>query len=524
MVSNKFYGFLRWFRIAVALLVFIAVTLSFTFLGREIAQLSQVLKFQFVPSLLLFAGGGAVIFLVFLLLTLLFGRVYCSFICPLGIFQDCIGRISNIFKSKKQKRTKYSKPFNVLRYSILAIIFLFTIFGIMYPILMLDPYSIFGRFARHIFNPAIQLVSNSISTFFPESVYYRSFTPIVSGTLILTISFFIIIVIMSSLRGRLYCNTICPVGSLLGLISKISLFKLTINHSSCVGCAQCAKHCKAECIDENNRVIDESRCVACFNCMGVCTGGAISYKLRWNLFKKGEPLSKESHIKEMKGRREAIAAIGAIGALLVVRNWKKEKIEVAESGVSSNTREITGIIPPGGKGIEHLMNNCTACHACVAACPNEIITYAKGEYGLNGLFLPVIHYNSHFCGYDCKRCMEVCPSGALVNVPLADKQHIQVGKAKYTFRYCVVHTAGTDCGACDEHCPTKAITMVPLKTNENLFIPSVNRDICIGCGGCEYICPASPKAITIVPLSTHSTAKSPLKEIQEKKEVDDFGF
>jgi ferredoxin len=507
------YKKLKWIRVGVAVLFFVLFFLSFTFLGRELGNLPKILHFQFVPSLLSFVGGGVIILIFFILLTLCFGRVYCSVICPLGILQDIISRFASLFKSKKGRYTHFTPAHNILRYSILGLVFITLILGFTDLLLLLDPYSNFGRITTQLFDTALIWFLNIFSNIFPDSVYYRSLSHIVWNSFAFAALFFVVIIVMSAFKGRLYCNTICPVGSFLGLISKASLFKLKIDDASCVGCTLCTKNCKSGCIDGKNHIIDESRCVMCLDCMTVCRGGAIKLVNR----RKNASVSHE-------GRREAIAAISALGAVLVARGVKGDKKHSIVEKESSDNEAITGIVPPGGVSIEHLQSHCTACHACIAACPSRIISPAVGEYGLGGLLLPVVHYDRHFCGFNCNKCSQVCPNGALKHIPIEQKQRTQVGRVTFIAKNCIVFKSKTDCGACDEHCPTKAITMKEWSVKKGLFHPSINADICIGCGACEYICPATPKAMIIKPLSVHSVSHEPVKEAQEKKNVTDFGF
>ena len=181
-------------------------------------------------------------------------------------------------------------------------------------------------------------------------------------------------------------------------------------------------------------------------------------------------------------------------------------------------------MPPGAGRLEHFKQNCTGCYACVAACPGDVIKPATFEYGPDGILLPTLKYNGHFCGYECNACSNACPSGALSPLTLKEKKRTAIGKAIYMAGKCIVFQAGTDCGACDEHCPTKAITMVPVPGKSFLYYPKLNRDLCIGCGGCEYICPQKPKAIKVVALADQSLAQEPTDDIQQEVEVNDFGF
>ncbi len=499
------YKLMKWVRISVSLIFIVSITASFIFfINRETSFFSGFLKMQFVPSLLGIFTGGALFFIILTALTLLFGRVYCSTFCPLGTFQDIVTRVSNLFKSRKNRRFCYDKPKNLLRYSILSVTALFFIAGISLPLAYLDPYSNWGRITNELISRSEQLIHNGLSELFPETVFFRTYAHFSTGAFIFALIFALIVILFSAFRGRLYCNTVCPVGSLLGLLSKLSLYKPVINNSKCNKCRLCVINCKSQCIDLEKGEVDESRCVACLNCMQVCSKGAISYKIP-----KQESVSRD--------RRSALVAMGALGTAIAAKAFNL-------GPVIKSKPKATGIAPPGAVSTEHLKRNCTACYACISACPNNIIIPASNEYGLDGVLLPVLSFKDHFCGYDCNICSAVCPNDAIRPLTLEQKQLTQIGQAKFFLEKCIVHTDGTDCGACDEHCPTKAITMVPYGET-SLYIPSLNTDICIGCGGCEYICPAVPeKAMIVYALDVQGVAQKPTEDKQEKVKVDDFGF
>jgi len=505
------YKFLKRSRVGISLLFLVLITLNFLFFANRETQFFTVfLKFQFVPSLLKAIAGSMFIFLFLIVLTVFFGRVYCSTLCPLGTLQDIINKISERFKSKKSRRFKFGKPYNWLRYSILSVVGVLFIFGTSLPIAYLDPYSNYGRISNEILSRAEQMVHNGFSHIIPDSVFFRSYSVFVAGSFIFAVLFLLLVVVLSSFRGRLYCNTICPVGSLLGLISKFSFFKPTLN-DKCNKCTLCVQKCKSQCIDVENKKIDETRCVSCINCMQTCKNGAVSYTLSW----KKTPVSDKKI--ESKDRRKALIALGLMGTAIAAR-------AINFGPLPSSKPKITGIAPPGALSVEHLKKNCTACHACIAACPNGIISPAGFEYGLDGILLPVLSFKDQFCGFECNTCTQVCPNGALIPMSLEEKQLCQIGKAKFSLKQCIVYTDRTDCGACNEHCPTKAITMIPYR-DYGLFIPKLNRDICIGCGGCEYICPASPvKAIIVSGNEVHEIAQKPTEDKQKKIKVDEFGF
>jgi len=505
------YKSLKWIRVVLSLVLFLIVTLNFLYFANEESHLlSQFLKFQFVPSLLGLFTGSAIFFVILIILTLLFGRVYCSTLCPVGTFQDMVSRFSSIFKSKKSRRFKYAGAHNILRYSILTIVLLPLIFGITLPIALLDPYSNWGRISSQILGKGEQVVTNFLSTIFPDSIFFRSYTYFAIGAFILATLFLLVLIVFSALKGRLYCNTICPVGTMLGGLSRFSLFKPTINEN-CNHCMLCISNCKSQCIDVKNGIVDTSRCVACLNCMQSCKKGAITYTFT---FKRSKSTDK---VVDQQGRRRALIALGLLGGAVVAR--------AAEIGpIVSSKPKSTGIAPPGALGIDNLKAHCTTCHACISVCPGNIIKPATLEYGLDGFMMPVLHYKDQFCTYECNRCSQVCPNGALIPLSLEEKKVCQIGKAKFSLKDCIVYKDKTDCGACDEHCPTNAITMIPYRDTA-LFIPKLDRDVCIGCGACEYICPATPvKAMVVSGNEEHKIATEAVKEEKKDIKVDEFGF
>jgi len=181
-------------------------------------------------------------------------------------------------------------------------------------------------------------------------------------------------------------------------------------------------------------------------------------------------------------------------------------------------------LPPGAVSLDRFLSKCTACHLCVSHCPTHTLRPAITENGLRGFMMPIMEYDVHqFCEFECNKCMEVCPTDALVEVPLEEKKLIQVGVAVLVLENCIVIRDQEDCGACAEHCPTAALQMVSYENG--LTQPRmVEPDACIGCGGCESICPELKNAIRIERHEVHQQAVPPKMEVQKAVELDGFGF
>jgi ferredoxin len=514
-------------RIIIAIAVFIPVLLFFCDFTTVLPKsFSNLLRIQLVPAIL---SGSMLIVLFLSILTLLFGRIYCSVICPLGILQDVIARLTRggKKKNKKKRRYAYSKPFNILRYSLLTLCAGFLLFGMIEPLLLLDPYSNFGRIAANMFRPVILEGNNLINwialKFNNYDFYHITIYTITALSFSIATIVFLVIGIMSFLRGRLFCNTICPVGSLLGLISRFSIFRIVMDESGCTGCKLCERSCKSQCINSKNKKVDSSRCVVCFNCLSKCKTNAINYRFAWR--KQSAVVAPKLadtatvHFEKEIGisRRSFLVTSTAIAATVpVLPAWAQAKKELDVS-------KLTPITPPGSKSLKHFKDRCTACYLCVAHCPSQVLRPAGFNFGIDYAFKPhMVCFEGHFCDYECLVCSEVCPNGAIGKLSAEEKKITQIGIAQFTLERCVVYNDRTSCGACAEHCPVKAVRMEPYIGA--LTLPHVYPDLCIGCGGCESICPVKPiKAITIWANEEHKTAEKP-KEEKGVEFNNEFGF
>ncbi len=146
------------------------------------------------------------------------------------------------------------------------------------------------------------------------------------------------------------------------------------------------------------------------------------------------------------------------------------------------------------------------------------------EFGLAGVLRPRLDYARGACTCTCRACSEVCPTGAIDRLELPDKQLTRIGEARLNLDLCIVKTKGTDCAACSEQCPTQAVTTVPY--GNNLRLPQLNRDLCTGCGGCEFACPVQPKkAIAVIGHRRHGRAQKPVdKKAVAPPGAKDFPF
>ena len=446
-------------RLTLEILFFAGITLLLSGLlpgaGRWLGWMA---KLQFLPAVM---GVNLIVIAFVLVLTLLFGRVYCSVICPLGAAQDGISKLSVLIKRARGNRKPFHfrKEHKWLRYGVWVLFVAALIAGVQAFVAVLAPYSAYGRIVSSVFQ------------FQPGTVV------LVAGVTLLVVG------LLAWFTGREYCNSICPVGTTLSFFSRFALFRPVIDADKCKKCKLCEHNCKASCIDIANHKIDYSRCVDCFDCLDCCKFDALKYKL----YKPAQP-------KSNAGRRAFLtgAALG-LGAVALKAQDKKVDGGFAEILPKQSLDRETPITPPGSKSVKDFYRRCTACQLCVSACPNKVL---RPSTDLEHLLQPEMGYENGYCRPECTKCSELCPSGAITKITPEEKTQYHIGTASVERSLCVAEK-GTKCGNCARHCPVGAISMV--KNEETgIRVPVVNEERCIGCGACENLCPSRPvSAITV---------------------------
>lgn len=486
-----------------AIICFALVTLLFLdFTGTLHAWFGWLAKIQFLPAVLAL-NAGVVLFLV--ALTLVFGRVYCSVICPLGVFQDVVAWFG---KKRKRLPYSYSPALSWLRYGVLGIFIIALVAGIGSVVALLAPYSSYGRIVNNLFAPLWQWGNNVLASlaeradsyaFHEVDVWLKSLP-----TLIVAAVTFVALVILAWRNGRTYCNTVCPVGTILGFLSRYSLYRVTIDTRKCNGCSLCSRQCKAACIDHKEHRVDYSRCVACMDCIGTCKQGAISYKRKTAV--QSQPDSPAEQVPANKPRRDFLTVATVLASTSVLKAQEKKVdggLALIEDKKIPNRR--TPIVPPGARGTRDMAQHCTACQLCVTVCVNHVL---RPSDKLQTFMQPEMSYERGYCRPECNRCSKVCPAGAIRPVSVADKSAIQIGHAVWIKENCVPLTDGVDCGNCARHCPVGAIEMVASDPDatDSPKIPAINTERCIGCGACENLCPSRPfSAIYVEGHEKHRT-------------------
>ena len=452
---------LRKIRTILAAVFFVLITLLFLdFTGTLHHWLSWMAKIQFLPAVM---ALNVVVVVALIVLTLVFGRIYCSTICPLGVFQDILAR----FHRKKNKYS-YSKEVRWLRYPMLVVFVISGVAGIGSLFQLLAPYSSYGRIATMIFQPIWKMGNNLLATvaehyesyaFYSVDTWMRSLPVFIIAAVTLVVLF-----VLAWRGGRTYCNTICPVGTILSFFARFSWLKIHFDEDKCKNCSLCSKNCKAACIDFKTHSVDYSRCVVCGNCIDSCKFGALKYD------------NAKIHVKAHKEVDASKRSFLLASALVTTTAMAQKKEKLMDGGLADIEDKVapkrqSPLTPP--------------------ECPNQVL---RPSSDLMHLMLPLMSYEHGYCRPECTRCSEVCPAGAIKPVDKDEKSSIQIGHAVWIKKNCVVLTDEVECGNCARHCPSGAIEMVQLDENddESPMVPAINEAACIGCGACEYVCPSRP--------------------------------
>ena len=460
---------LRRIRTLLAVVVLVGITLLFLdFTGTLHTWLSWLAKIQLLPAVM---ALNVVVIVALALLTLVFGRIYCSVICPLGILQDVLARLR-----RKKNKYFYSREVRWLRYPVLVVFIVAALAGVGSLFQLLAPYSAFGRIATMLLQPLWMLGNNVLGFLAERADSYAFYTVDVwmksLPVFIVALVTLVVLVVLSWRGGWL---------------------KIRFDEEKCKNCSMCSRNCKAACIDYKTHSVDYSRCVVCGNCISSCKFGALKYS-------RCEVRGTRCEDTQATDQGKRSFMVGAALVATAAMAQKKEKLMdggLAEIEDKVQPERQTPLTPPGSLSFNHYAQHCTGCQLCVSECPNNVL---RPTTDLMHLMLPVMSYERGYCRPECTRCSEVCPAGAIKLVDKPEKSSIQIGHAVFVEKNCVAVTDGVECGNCERHCPAGAIEMVALREDddESPWVPAVNDAACIGCGACEYVCPARPFSAIMV--------------------------
>lgn len=541
---------LRKIRITLAAICFVAVTLLFLdFTGTLHLWFGWLAKIQFLPAVL---ALNFVVIAILLVLTLLFGRIYCSVICPLGIFQDCVSNLSSRRKGKKA-RFSYSKEIKWLRYGVLVLFVIALVAGLNALVALLAPYSAYGRMVQSLLAPVWQWGNNLLAwiaerqdsyAFVTKDVWLKSLP-----TLIVAAVTFVVVVVLAWRNGRTYCNTICPVGTTLSFFSRFAMFRPVIDKSKCKSCHACERKCKAACIDVDNHKIDYSRCVDCFDCIDSCRLGALKYRFAWGRgvgsgstgakTPQNAPVGSKMTSDESKNGQNRYSAAPTPVAEPVVRQGSPTA-EVTDNGKGVSTIDATSPVAEPveatDKGRRAFLVGGAAVigGSLLSSIPmraeEEEIKDKKRDGGFAEVLpkkapnrkTPVTPFGSEsvekfykHCTA-CQLCVTVCPNNVLR--PSSRLEHLMQPEMSFEKGYC-----RPECVKCSEVCPAGAILKITPeeKTEWKVGTAGVDYDLCVvnrdgvSCGNCAHHCPVG--AIRMVRKNPDDEKSPRIPSVNEEK-------
>lgn len=514
---------LRWLRYGRVALAALTMLMLLALICHGVAAGEYWLEVQFGPAVArawqLFSPVAAAVALLVLVLTLVLGRVYCSVLCPLGILQEFIGWLT---------RRRGAAPGNHprLRYGIAVVTIVLLLFGWSLCLRLLDPASRFGGMVATLVAPWYTALYNRL---FPDDMLIVR--PLALPTLfIFGVLPLLLLTALVLWRRRWFCTTLCPVGTVLGLVAKCTRLPLRLT-DACVKCGQCQKVCPAGCIDIAQGSIDNERCLRCLKCLDACRFEAVAWGRRPAMAAAVAAAAGEKALAagESTAKPAAAAAADARDGALPQGELTRREVLVGVAGVGAAAcagaallrpggvlRAGAGagaIYPPGAGSAARFAALCTGCQLCVRNCRGNVLRAAgDGRPGLVHLV-----FDRGMCEFNCMRCSSICPTGALRPMTLPAKQRCRIGMAHFDPSLCIAVQDGVDCGACAEHCPTGALQMKD--DGPGRRIPSLNPDLCIGCGSCEYPCPVRPvRAMRVEPVAIQVQADDPGEFFRQRRE------
>lgn len=541
---------LRKIRITLAAICFVAVTLLFLdFTGTLHLWFGWLAKIQFLPAVL---ALNFVVIAILLVLTLLFGRIYCSVICPLGIFQDCVSNLSSKRKGKKA-RFSYSKEIKWLRYGVLVLFVIALVAGLNALVALLAPYSAYGRMVQSLLAPVWQWGNNLLAwiaerqdsyAFVTKDVWLKSLP-----TLIVAAVTFVVVVVLAWRNGRTYCNTICPVGTTLSFFSRFAMFRPVIDKSKCKSCHACERKCKAACIDVDNHKIDYSRCVDCFDCIDSCRLGALKYRFAWGRgvgsgstgakTPQNAPVgSKMTSDGSKNGQNRSSAAPTPVAEPVVRQGSPTAEVTDNGKGVSTidATSPVAEPVEATDKGRRAFLVGGAAVigGSLLSSIPmraeEEEIKDKKRDGGFAEVLpkkapnrkTPITPFGSEsvekfykHCTA-CQLCVTVCPNNVLR--PSSRLEHLMQPEMSFEKGYC-----RPECVKCSEVCPAGAILKITPeeKTEWKVGTAGVDYDLCVvnrdgvSCGNCAHHCPVG--AIRMVRKNPDDEKSPRIPSVNEEK-------
>lgn len=440
--------------------------------------------------------AGSALALIIVALALLAGRAWCGWLCPLGTVLDLFP-----LKRWRKNRPEPSNNWRAVKYSLLVAILVAAFFGNL-TLLFLDPLTLLIRALSTAVWPALDRVVSAIEAAMyavpalngPVTAFDQLLRPAILPAVpvyyrdtALFAAVFLAVIALNIFAPRFWCRYLCPLGALLGLLSKISVFRRAVDSENCKNCALCERSCPTGTIDaKKGFASDPGECTLCLECLPACPRSSIT------LAPHLKPAAWEAYDP---GRRAVLGSFAAaVAGVALLRSDRFAR------------RDDARLIRPPGAAENDLLAKCVRCGECVRACPTSAIQPAVTEAGLEGLWTPVLRTRLGYCDYACNACGLACPVQAIPPLTLEEKRTKVIGQAYIDQNRCIAWADHRDCIVCEEMCPIPDKAILLKETPVDLVdgtvvtvkLPHVLRDRCIGCGICEYKCPLNGQAGIIV--------------------------
>ena len=451
----------------------------------------------------LYRNLGWSLFVIFL--TLLFGRVFCNWMCPLGTLNQFVGWLFiKITRKESIDKNRYSKN-QVYKYLILFIFLILSFYGSI-QVGLLDPIVLLSRALGTVFAPASDYFVSGMgnSTGLDQSmINLLKFAPGTTNRIFVG-SFWIGVLFLSILAAnlfypRFFCRFLCPLGALLGIFSRFSIFQIKRNIKKCTDCDLCLSRCEGASEPEGS--VRVSECVSCMNCIDDCPEDALEFSFT------GIDNREVQYETGVSRRQFIISGLSGLIIFPVLRN---------NGRVNDENFSPLLIRPPGSVAESEFLKKCIKCGQCMDICPTNVLQPATMEEGgFEALWTPVMNFNINHCQLKCNLCSEVCPTGSIRKITVAEKLGrgkfkekgpVRLGTAFINRSRCLPWANQIPCVVCEEVCPTspRAIQTRDEEVKDvfgriiALNKPFIVPDLCIGCGICQARCPVADKPAVYV--------------------------